>query len=68
MKDKIDGTQVGISSKRKYSSSKMSYLDVTVNSPILQGSVYKGMKIKAVEQEVNTVDVSVSPDYDITWE
>lgn len=64
----IDCAQVNESGKRRYSSSSMSYLDVTVDSPILTGSVVdKNTRVESTAQEVNEVTLT-STDFDISWE
>ncbi|MCQ2126812.1 MAG: hypothetical protein MJZ06_05205 [Bacteroidaceae bacterium] len=46
----------------------MSYLDVTVDSPILTGSVVdKNTRVESTAQEVNEVTLT-STDFDISWE
>lgn len=63
-----DCVKAGVSGKREYSSSKMSYLDVTVNSPILSGSVVTTKtSIRTTSQEVTSVDMSTSS-FNVTWE
>lgn len=66
MENNLDSVKAGVSGKRKYSSSKMSYLDVTVNSPILGGSVTTKTNISAQKQEVQTFEAST--DFSISWE
>ncbi len=61
--------------KRKYSSSKMSYLDVTLNGPILDGSVHGNVfppsspdnVIMSSNQDVETIDMS-GTGFNISWE
>lgn len=69
MENNLDSVKAGVSGKRKYSSSKMSYLDVTVNSPILGGSVVTAKtKIRTTSQEVTSVDMSQSSFFNVSWE